>query len=174
MAECNNPSLPFVYDSPGEARDIIREVSSSATHGVAETSRGNQFNAKDRADQDRYLAGEFRGLGVQAAQFEARLQKDRTDASEWANERSRDLSKDVERNGRSAELAGEKQHAAVMLKLAENAAAAALCCCETEARIAASTATILAALKADQIDTLRQQLTVFQVRALPGTGSSPV
>ncbi len=129
-AQCFAPALPFVYDSPGEARDVLGAIAGSASHTVAEVSRGNQFNAKDRADQDRYLASEFRGSQVATAQFEARLQKDRTDASEWANERTRDLIDRV----RNAELATEKTGAATILAIEKTAAAAALalkdCCCE--------------------------------------------
>lgn len=90
MADCNPVYVPKTYDEPGEARDTIREVSESARHGVAETSRGNQFTQAqldrasiDRASQDRYLAGEFRGLGVAAAQVEARLQKDNVDLAHY-------------------------------------------------------------------------------------------
>ncbi len=134
-ASCFTSALPFVYDSPGEARDILRQVADGDSHTVAEVSRGNQFNAKDRADQDRYLAGEFRGLGVQSASFEARLQKDRTDASEWHNERNRDLIDRV----RNAELAVEKVGAANILAVEKIGAANLLalkdCCCEIKEHV---------------------------------------
>ncbi len=126
---CYTSALPFVYDSPGEARDTIREVSNSASHTVAEVSRGNQFNAKDRADQDRYLAGEFRQLGVQSARVDSVIAA-----------AARDVSDHVERNGRSAELATEKTGAATILAIEKTAAAAALalqeCCCEIRTKIA--------------------------------------
>ncbi len=138
VADASRQNLRETADA---SRHAVRETSDAARHTVAEVSRGNQFNAKDRADQDRYLAGEFRGLAVQSASFEARLQKDRTDAAEWDNERHRDLAKDVERNGRSAELATEKTAAATILAIEKTAAATALairdaraeaekCCCE--------------------------------------------
>lgn len=163
---CYTAALPFVYDSPGESRDTIREAADagrncvqatneSARHTVAEVSRGNQFNNTDRANQDRYLAGEFRNvLKEQSDQnrFIAdgfrTIHKDRTDKAEWDNERSRDLIDRV----RNAELATEKTAAATILVVNQTAAASALaaatnaaaiqasikeCCCELHTAIAA-------------------------------------
>jgi hypothetical protein len=153
---CYTASIPQTFDVGSEGRDTIhevadasrqnlretadasrhavRETSESARHTVAEASQGFQFAATDRANQDRYLAGEFRTLGRQTTDFESRLQKDRCDKSEWDNERARDLAKDIERNGRSAELATEKTAAATILAIEKTAAAQALalqeCCCE--------------------------------------------
>jgi hypothetical protein len=136
-ANCFTSALPFVYDSPGEARDILRQISNGDSHTVAEVSRGNQFNSKDRADQDRYLAGEFARTNKWTSDFETRLQKDRTDKSEWDNERARDLNDRV----RNAELAVEKIGAANVLAVekigATNLIALKDCCCEIKEMVMA-------------------------------------
>jgi len=89
--------------------------------------------AKDRADQDRYLAAEF----------------SRTNGN--VKDAIASLSTDVERNGRSSELATEKTAAAINLAVEKTGAAGALaaamnaaalqakiaeCCCETQRTIA--------------------------------------
>jgi hypothetical protein len=180
---CYSTALPYVYDAPGEARDMLRAVENTAAHTVAEVSRGNQFNAKDRADQDRYLAGEFRGLGVAAAQVEARLQKDNVDLAQFLGNNFSDVRKElctvskdvlqskydlalaIERSGAANALATEKVGAAVALAGEKQAAATALCCCETQAAIAASTASVLAAVAASRQSETERQLTVLQTVA---------
>lgn len=191
---CYTAALPFVYDSPGEARDTIREaaeagrhcvkeVSESARHTVAEVSRGNQFNCTDRANQDRYLAGEFRNVlagQCSSDRFVAdgfrEAQKDRTDAAEWANERARDLTDRV----RNAELATEKTGAATILAIEKTGAAAALaaamntaaiqasikdCCCELQMTIkdeAGRTRDLVSQIDRER---LQARLAVFEARA---------
>lgn len=127
---------------------------------VSDDNRG--INGKDAS----YLGDKFNALEFVASQ------RDRADDSRWSSLKFESLSKDVERNGRSAELATEKTAAATILAVEKAAAAAALCCCETAARVAASTASILAAMQASESAGLRQQLTVYQIRsgALAGPG----
>lgn len=188
----NQTGLPFVYDSAGEARDILNRVSDGDEKILkdnADQSRhtGDQFSlaAKDRADQDRYVAREFEAATKDRGDKALYDQKEHTDHERYLALRFDALSKDVERNGRSAELATEKTAAATQLAFKDALrdqllsserirADIAKCCCETEARISASTAAILADLKATKLADLERQLTVFQVRAVPGTGSSPV
>lgn len=187
VAECNPVYVAKVYDEPGEARDIIREISDAHRDTVNVVTQGGQFNAKDRADQDRYLAGEFRGLGVAAAQVEARLQKDNVDLAHFLGNNFGDVRKElctvakevlqskydlalaIERAGAANSLATEKVGAAVALAGEKQAAATALCCCETQAAVAASTAAVLAGIAASRQSETERLLTVFQVRAgLPG------
>jgi hypothetical protein len=179
----NQTGLPFVYDSPGEARDVLREVSDQGSKLLkdnADVSRhaDAQFTSAEasRANQDRWIATEFTQTQVAAAQVEARLQKDNVDAAQWNGARFAalekeiltakfDLSTAVERNGRSAELATEKTAAATIREIDLAKAEAAKCCCETEMRIAASTAAILAAISAQKISDLERQVTVAQIVA---------
>lgn len=172
MAECTPFTIPVTDDNRGIS-------------GKDASFLGDISNAGDRAAQDRYLAGEFRGLGVSQAERAYSNQKDHTDHERFLALRLESLSKDVERNGRSAELATEKTGAATILAIEKTAAAALLaiqvsrseaelCCCKASAEAAANTASILAAFQANQMADLQRQLTVFQVRAVAGTGSSPV
>jgi len=158
MAECTPFTIPVTDDNRGIS-------------GKDASFLGDVNNASDRANQDRYLAGEFRTIGVSSAERGERHALSAVSDARWLCDKFDHLSKDVERNGRSAELATEKTAAATMLAVERAAAAAALCCCETDAKIAASTASILAALKQSEVDNIRQQLTVFQVRA--GVLASP-
>ena len=203
--------LPFVYDSPGEARDTIREVSSGARLNLKETADASRFNLretadgvqklmKDHADSDRFTGSEF-----------TRNQKDHTDQVRWEGDRFCQLQHEILRaegrltdSDRRTELAVEKTSAGtqvaieksaaatnlaiektaaatnlaiqtakaeILLEAAKNAAAAALCCCELQGKMDANTASILAAMKDSEAANLRQQLTVFQIRA--GVLASP-
>ena len=118
--------LPFVYDSPGEARDTIREVSSGTARVLkdqADESRfvGSEFSdaAKDRADQDRYRAG-----------HDERLANDRHADTRWQAREFESVKHDVLRaegrlvdSDRRTELAVEKNTAALNVAIQATAAA---------------------------------------------------
>lgn len=166
---CSNPFvIPVSDDNRGlNAKDV--------------SHLGDSFNAKDRADQDRYLASEFRGLGVQIASQEARLQKDNVDGAHWHGNQygslkdalcglKFDVATAIERNGRSAELATEKTAAATILAIEKTAAAAALaaaeCCCELRTAIAAEGEKNRALVSQIDRERLQAELAVYKARAL--------
>lgn len=166
-ATCFTSALPFVYDSPGEARDILRQVADEGSHTVSEVSRGNQFNHTDRANQDRYLAGEFARTNKWTSDFEARLQKDRHDKSEWDNERTRDVIERV----RNAELATEKTGAATILAIEKTAAANMMalkdCCCEIKELTRAEATRTRELVSQIDRERLQARLAVLESRILP-------
>lgn len=141
MSDCVTPSLPYVYDSAGEARDTLKEVAESARHTVDSVSTQALFHSKDRADQDRFIHAAFERLQKEAtdnARFtgkefgEVRHDLARSEARLVDSDRRTELA--VEKTAAATALAINVSTAATNLAIERTAAAAQLalkdCCCE--------------------------------------------
>lgn len=126
---------------------------------------GDINNASDRANQDRYLAGEFRGLGVAAAERNAALNKDRADDARW----SASQTADSVAASKAVELAVEKTAAATILAIEKTAAAAALaaaeCCCELRTAIAVDGEKTRGLISQIDRERLQARLAVLEARS---------
>jgi len=170
--------------SPAEKSNHVEPCTVPYTVPVSDDNRGlsgkdasfmgDINNASDRANQDRYLAGEFRGMGVQSAEHATQAQKDRNDDTRWACGEFGSVKAEicgvksdicglgkegashafgivtaVERNGRSAELATEKTSAATILAIEKTAAAAALAAAVNTAALQKEIAEICCCVRED-------------------------